>query len=89
MGWQRKIVRVNMTERTALIEPLNMDWAFQSKRPHPLVARLKVLSGYASIVRSEDRWHPNGYLPKIPAEEILINVPSFLISAGCTPGKRD
>ena len=33
MGWQRKIVRVNMTERTALIEPLNMDWAFQFKRP--------------------------------------------------------
>jgi hypothetical protein len=32
MGWQRKIVRVNMTERTALIEPLNMDRAFQSKR---------------------------------------------------------
>jgi hypothetical protein len=56
---------------------------------YPLVARLKVLSGYASIVRSEDRWHPNGYLPKIPAEEILINVLSFLISAGCTPGKRD
>ncbi len=33
MGWQRKIVRVKMTERTALIEPPNMDWAFQSKRP--------------------------------------------------------
>ena len=33
MGWQRKIVRVKMTERTALIEPLTMDWAFQSKRP--------------------------------------------------------
>ena len=58
---------------------------------YPLVARLKVLSGYASIVRSEDRWHPNGYLPKIPGvfTEIFINVPSFLISAGCTPGKRD
>ena len=29
MGWQRKILRVDMTERTAVVEPLNMDWAFQ------------------------------------------------------------
>ena len=40
MGWQRKTVRVKMTERTALIEPLNMDWAFQSKRPPTQQVRL-------------------------------------------------
>jgi aldehyde:ferredoxin oxidoreductase len=27
MGWQKKILRVNMTEGTATVEPLNMDWA--------------------------------------------------------------
>jgi aldehyde:ferredoxin oxidoreductase len=27
MGWQRKILRVNLTEGTHAIEPLNMDWA--------------------------------------------------------------
>ena len=27
MGWQRKILRVNLTEGTSSIEPLNMDWA--------------------------------------------------------------
>ncbi len=41
MGWQRKIVRVKMTERTALIEPLNMDWAFQSKWPLTQQVRLR------------------------------------------------
>ncbi|MCH7930276.1 MAG: aldehyde ferredoxin oxidoreductase family protein [Proteobacteria bacterium] len=29
MGWQRKILRVNLSEGTAESEPLNMDWAFQ------------------------------------------------------------
>ena len=28
MSWQRKILRVNLTEGTSVIEPLNMDWAF-------------------------------------------------------------
>jgi len=28
MGWQRKILRVNLTDGTSKIEPLNMDWAF-------------------------------------------------------------
>ena len=29
MGWQRKILRVNLTEGTCTPEPLNMDWAMQ------------------------------------------------------------
>lgn len=29
MGWQRKILRVNLTEMTSEIEPLNMEWAQQ------------------------------------------------------------
>ena len=29
MGWQGKILRVNLTEGTSAIEPLNMDWAQQ------------------------------------------------------------
>ena len=28
MGWQRKILRVDLTKGTAEAEPLNMDWAF-------------------------------------------------------------
>ena len=28
MGWQRKILRVNLTEGRCTVEPLNMDWAF-------------------------------------------------------------
>ncbi|MEM7172962.1 MAG: aldehyde ferredoxin oxidoreductase family protein [Pseudomonadota bacterium] len=27
MGWQKKILRVNLTEGTSTVEPLNMDWA--------------------------------------------------------------
>ena len=27
MGWQKQILRVNLTEGTAAIEPLNMEWA--------------------------------------------------------------
>ena len=27
MGWQRKILRVNLTKGTAEPEPLNMEWA--------------------------------------------------------------
>ncbi len=27
MGWQKKILRVNLTEGTHKIEPLNMEWA--------------------------------------------------------------
>ncbi len=27
MGWQRQILRVNLTEGTSTVEPLNMDWA--------------------------------------------------------------
>ena len=29
MGWQRKILRVNLTDMTSEIEPLNMEWAQQ------------------------------------------------------------
>ena len=29
MGWQRKILRVNLTDMTSKIEPLNMEWAQQ------------------------------------------------------------
>ena len=29
MGWQRKILRVNLTEHSVKIEPLNMEWANQ------------------------------------------------------------
>ena len=29
MGWQRKVLRVNLTERTCKPEPLNMEWARQ------------------------------------------------------------
>lgn len=29
MGWQRKVLRVNLTEMTSEIEPLNMEWAQQ------------------------------------------------------------
>ena len=29
MAWQRKILRVNLTEGTCTEEPLNMDWAMQ------------------------------------------------------------
>ena len=29
MGWQRKILRVDLTKGTAEAEPLNMDWAFE------------------------------------------------------------
>ncbi len=28
MSWQRKVLRVNLTEGTSVIEPLNMDWAY-------------------------------------------------------------
>ena len=27
MGWQRKVLRVNLTKGTSVQEPLNMDWA--------------------------------------------------------------
>ena len=29
MGWQRKVLRVDLTNGVAKAEPLNMDWAFQ------------------------------------------------------------
>nr|MDJ0956501.1 aldehyde ferredoxin oxidoreductase N-terminal domain-containing protein [Arenicellales bacterium] len=29
MGWQRKVLRVDLTNATVKEEPLNMDWAFQ------------------------------------------------------------
>ncbi|HXH02206.1 MAG TPA: aldehyde ferredoxin oxidoreductase family protein [Candidatus Competibacteraceae bacterium] len=29
MGWQRKVLRVNLTEGTCTAEPLNMEWAMQ------------------------------------------------------------
>ncbi len=40
MEWQRQILRVNLTEATAEIEPLNLDWAFQFKRPPTQQVRL-------------------------------------------------
>ncbi len=27
MGWQKKVLRVDLTKGTSEIEPLNMDWA--------------------------------------------------------------
>ena len=29
MGWQNKVLRINLTEGTAATEPLNMEWAHQ------------------------------------------------------------
>lgn len=42
MGWTRQVLRVNLTERTCIPEPLNMDWANQYLGQRGLATRYLV-----------------------------------------------
>ena len=54
MGWNKKVLRVNLTAGTCTPEPLNMEWANDYLGSRGLASKYLVSESTPRLIR----WHP-------------------------------